>query len=525
MRNIYCIYFFILFALVFLSQPLFAQNTKTLQKDSTLMKITNVDSRIKEFIKIDTIGGIAFRQMVDSLLSEYAHKAPRNEKGLLLIPENNWIPFANNISFRDTVIFDPKFLPVVFDGKVLPDDLSFLSEKSSFVSPNPKYKYHLIDSSTSIIADYNKSEEIKERRRSFYTANPDHVYLDAFSFAKNPIVKDNSIKKVNIFDRLLKTDELITIAEKPELDKVLIRTSKWRIVGDHSLSASFNHISSNWNGGGNSSYGGTSRQIINFDYKHDKLSIKNTLDWKLRMQKLKGLGTNDDGKKPRDYTVIEDYIKLESTLGINAFYNWSYSLKLNVQTPMFNAIKLNSNYRVRAFLSPLDLDIGPGMSYSLDKKSSIDKYRNLKLELDILPFIFKYRYIRSKAINVKDYGIEVTEKTLNPFEGKEHLQPYGQFKSESWKNYKWERGTQVQMKATVNFNKFCSLRSQAKLFTNYSYTLFEWENIVKYELNRYLAVTLQPYYRFDDESINKKSDNSGYSQLNLAIEFGVQYKW
>lgn len=525
MRNKYYICFFLLLGLFFLQNPLFGQNAKTLQKDSTLIRITDVDSKIKGFIKVDTIGGVAFRQMVDSLLGQLAYKAPRDNKGLLLKPENDWIPFESNVDFNDTVIFDPKFLPIVFDGKILPENLTFLSNESSFIKTSSKYNYHLIDSATSIASAYDASAKLNERRRAFYMANPDYIQYDAFAFAKNPIVKDNSLKKSSIFERLLTTDERISITDKPELDKIQIKTSKWRVVGDHSLSASFNHISSNWNGGGNSSYGGTSRQIINFDYKHNKLSVKNTLDWKLRMQKLKGLGTDSDGKKPRDYSVIEDYLKLESTLGITAFKNWTYSLKLNIQTPMFNAIKLNSNYRVRAFLSPLDLDIGPGMSYTLTKTSTADKYRNLKLELDILPFIFKYRYINSKAINVKDYGIEVKEKTINPFEDDELLSPYGKIKVQTWKNYKWERGTQVQMKATINFNKFCSLRSQAKLFTNYSYTLFEWENIVKYELNRFFAITMQPYYRFDDESKNKKSNNRGYSQLNLAIEFGVKYKW
>ncbi|WP_101689344.1 DUF3078 domain-containing protein [Dysgonomonas massiliensis] len=510
MKIKYASHFFTIIIVCLFSLPSYGQNIERQKNDSILERMTDIDTNIKEYIKIDTVGGIAFRHMVDSLLNEISYKAPRDANGLLIAPKDNWVPFDNYMSFRDTVIFDPAFLPIVFDGKIIPDNLSFLSGDSIYQKKDTKPSFRLIDPSASVAKYYEKAIDVNNRRRSYYMNNPESVQLNAFEFAEHPIIKENTMKKVSIFDKLLKTDDPITLSS-PSLEKLAVKTSKWKIVGDHNLSASFNHISGNWNGGGNSSYGATSRQVLNIDYKHNRLSVKNTIEWRLRMQKLKGAG---DENEKRDYEINEDYLRLETTMGYDAFDKWAYSLKINAKTPLFNAYKnTNSNYRVRAFLSPFDFDIGPGMSYSLEKKSSNDKYRNLKLALDIQPFIFKYRSIRSDAVNYKDYGMEATV-TENDFGIVERI-----------KSYKWERGTQVQLKSTINFNRFCSWDSRMQYFSNYSYTMFEWENILKYSLNRYLGVILMPYYRFDDETVAKKSRNHSYHQLRFSLEFGVQFKW
>lgn len=490
--------------------PSYGQKVEKQRKDSILNRMTDIDTNIKEYIKIDTVGGLAFRHMVDSILKEISYKEPRDANGLLMIPKDNWQPFDDNVNFNDTVIFDPAFLPIVFDGKILPENLSFLSGDSTYANKGIKSQVQLLDPSASVARFYEKSKNVRDRRRTYYMNNPESIVLNAFAFDEHPIIKENTMKKASIFDKLLKTDDPIVVSN-PNLEKLTIKTSRWKVIGDHSLSASFNHISGNWNGGGNSSYGATSRQVIYADYKHNKLSIKNTLEWRLRMQKLKGAGDNSE---KRDYEINEDYLRLESTMGYDAFEKWAYSLKINAKTPLFNAYKnTNSSYRVRAFLSPFDFDIGPGMSYSLEKQSKNDKYRNLKLALDIQPFIFKYRSIRSDAVNYKDYGMEVTVSEND----------FG--KVEKMKSYKWEQGTQVQLKSTINFNRFCSWDSRIQYFSNYSYTLVEWENIVKYSLNRYLGIVLMPYYRFDDETIAKRSDSHGYHQLRFSLEFGVQLKW
>ena len=33
--------------------------------------------------------------------------------------------FDNNVTFRDTIIVNPLFLPIIFKGKLLPDNLSY----------------------------------------------------------------------------------------------------------------------------------------------------------------------------------------------------------------------------------------------------------------------------------------------------------------------------------------------------------------------------------------------------------------
>ena len=137
-----CFSFIILFII---SVSLGAQqdNAKA-HKDSLLNVITDIDTRLKEFSAKDTTKGFSASLKIDTAYAnklQKSHLPPLRDQNGLLIVSNDWTPFADYISFRDTVIFEPAYLPVVFDGQILPRGLDFVSKYSEAVEAN---EFHLI---------------------------------------------------------------------------------------------------------------------------------------------------------------------------------------------------------------------------------------------------------------------------------------------------------------------------------------------------------------------------------------------
>lgn len=473
-------------------------DTIKLKTDSLLEEITDIDKKVQQYISVDTIGGKAFRHMLDSLLVDIVNKnkqEERDEKGLLKIP-NNWSPFGTDIGFRDTVVFDPAFLPVVFDGKLLPDNFSFISSDTSFYESSNEVSYHLISPENTMQPQLQKADKIREMRRSYYTHNPQDVWVNAFAFDESLSVKEAPIKKSSIFDKFLVTDDVVSI-NTPNVETITIKKSHWKKIGSHTLQASQNQLSDNWSGGGNSSYSILNHHKIELNYKNKKISFNNLFEWKLNLQKTQGDTLNS-------INFAEDYFKIYSVFGLEAFKKWSYSANLTVQTPIFSGYKINTENKLRTFLSPLDVNLGIGMRYELENTSPLDKYRKIKLTLDLSPLSLNYRYISDKSVINKStsYGLE---------EGKRS---------------KLDFGSNINANLAYSFNRYCSLNSRIRYFTDYDRVLFECENKVDYALNRFFSVSLGLYVRYDDNVSRDKHDKTfGYFQYNELLLFGLNYKW
>ncbi len=101
-----------------------AQNDGKVMRDSILNRITDIDAKLKELSIKDTTIGFSAPLKIDTLYANQLHDANlgqlRDENGLLIV-DTKWVPFDANMSFRDTIIFEPIFLPVIFDGIVASD--------------------------------------------------------------------------------------------------------------------------------------------------------------------------------------------------------------------------------------------------------------------------------------------------------------------------------------------------------------------------------------------------------------------
>lgn len=474
------------------STVLWAQNNTNFTQNRGSMGAVN-QSVIKT-TRDTLLPELNIHQIIDSVLislkSQKLNSMARNADGTLAIPAADWVPFGNEVGFRDTVIINPAFLPVVFDGKILPDKLTFLSpDEGKDSSP-----YRILSPDSTFVPELKRAKEIAALRRNFYRNYPREIRLSTSGFSDLSQI-NSDVRSKSPMQELLSTDDAISITA-PTIDKLSIKQVYWVVNGDHQLQISQNSISDNWAAGGTSSFSIINQHRVTANYKKNKISFNNTLDWKLNMQR-----TPADTVHSNNVTL--DYLEISNVLGLDAFIRkWSYTVSSNLKTPLFNIYPINSTKKTSALLSPMQWNVGLGMSYTLTKISKSDKHNNISLTTNISPISINYVYVRDSKVNGATYGLDAGEKSKLNF------------------------GLTVKTDMTYSINRYASYIAKLKFFTDYGNTTVESENKLNYSLNRYLSMSVSLYLTYDDRvAMDKKDDKWGYFQYNQMLGFGLAYKW
>lgn len=413
----------------------------------------------------------------------------RGTDGLIVMPKNDWAPFPSDVSFRDTVIYDPAFLPVVFDGKILPPNLDFLPKDSTYT----RTKFYLISPDSTLVPLIQKNRINQNLRRDFYMDmnNIGKVRYSAATLKSIPKFDEENLTKTSALHDLIAVEEPIRVSPF-ELPKQDPRYIYWTKNGEHSLQVAQNYISKNWYKGGNSNFFIRNYHKIGLNYNRNKVSFANILEWKLNVQQT-------PADSLHNININDDLLRLESTFGYKAYDNWSYSTKLEAKTQLFNSYPINSKDKNTSFLSPFTLNVGIGMSYNLNKSFENDITKKVKFSLNLSPLSLNYIYVRDETIQKIPGGIEPGDHSNIEF------------------------GSLINSDLTFNFNRFMTLTSRLKYFTNYERAELEFENKFDMSLNRFLSTSFYVYMRFDDNA--QKESGLGYFQMNELLSFGLNYKW
>lgn len=413
----------------------------------------------------------------------------RGANGLIIAPPVDWDPFPYNVSFRDTVIYDRLFLPIVFDGKILPPRLDFIPKNASMESP----KFHLIPEENTLAPLIKRAEEVQAKRRNFYMdmSNIGDVRYNASVLKSIPKLNEEEATKRNFLHDLIATDEAIKVTPI-EMEKIDPGFIYWVKTGEHALQVAQNYISKNWYTGGNSSFFIRNSHRLTANYKKDKITFNNTLEWRLNLQ-----ATPSDTL--HGVNISEDLFRVENILGYKAFNNWSYSTRLETKTQFFNTYPINSNNRYTSFLAPFMGNLSIGMGYKLDKKFKSDKRKNLNLTFNLSPLSLNYIYVRDRNVDEKRFGLKEGERSLLEF------------------------GSLASANVVFNFSRYVSWTSRFKYFTNYERVEVEFENRFDMMFTRLLSTTVSLNTRFDDNV--PRGGQYGYLQINQLISFGLNYKW
>lgn len=413
--------------------------------------------------------------------------------------------FTNTISFQDTIIVNPLFMPLLLHGQYLPKDLK-LYEPTEFSKASAYDK--LSPQPAMLFSDFLREKKLEDSASRYVETHHPNFFRYTEEDLPKDVLKTKVIKKKVTDGPVLDAkNEATPIDEFKAPAKFIPDIRYWTSGFESTIQFAQNYISSNWHNGGNSNVNMTTRQDIQYNYKKDKISFTNELEVKLNLNTLPS-----SVDTLHSYKVNDDVIRLHSNFGYQAYKNWYYTLDLTVKTQMMKNFTPNSNTILAAFLSPLQVTIGPGMKYELNKTFK-DKHKNLKLSMNLAPFAYDFMYSRLKDSNMDlaRHGFKLRKDSILPGENKYH-------------NVLHQFGTKMETNLTFNFNRNTSWTSRLYYFTNYQRIVGEFENTLNFQINRFFSTRINVQARFDD-GVTKGNNFKNYFQWNELLSFGFNYKW
>lgn len=478
-----------------LKDTLLKTTIDTIRVKSDIIVSTPPDSIIVDSVKIQKIVApqkkkpafipIIVRTSLDSIYS-------RKINGTIEIPElseRRYDAYSTSWNFRDTMLYNPLFLPIVFKGRIESPDSALIypdeekGDKGILISADKTFR-PLIEKQ--IFAD--------KVRRDFFLENPTKVKYSASSLsdARHTATDTEVREKFNPFKELLSSETSFSL-EKPDVEGVKIGRVYWIKSGEHSLQLTQNYFSPNWHKGGTSNLNINNYHVFRANYQKDKVRFNNMFEWRLSLY-------NAPEDTLRDYRIGDDLLRYYGDFGLDAYKkSWSYSTNLEAKTQMFSSHLPNKTDIRSAFLAPLYVNAGIGMKYNLDKKSETVRNRRVRLAISISPLSVNYKYVGNDDVDKKRYGI-----------------PEG-------KNSILDKGSTLTSTLIYDLSKYITWNSRFKYFTNYGKVEAEFENTLNMSLSRFFSTRLYLHLRYDD-GVPKDTDY-GYLQVNEVVSFGLNFKW
>lgn len=402
--------------------------------------------------------------------------------------------FDYNMTFRDTVIVNPLFLPIVFKGELLPKDLTFYKE--NFWEENDQLP--LPFTPDTLFKEEDLKKEIEDKAYKYVQSN----YPDYFRYSTRDLPQDKVIakviKKTNYKPELIKIESEADFSDVDAPVKFIPEIRYWTSHFESAVQFAQNYISPNWHKGGVSTLNLTNRELFTFNYNKEKVMFTNSLEIKNNLYTA-------PKDTLRDYKVGDDVFRIYSNLGYKAFDKWYYTLEVDFKTQLFSSYAENQDVKLAGLLSPFSINIGLGMKYDLNKTFASSKHKKVALTANIAPL--SYTYIRTI-----DKDIDLAR----------HFQ-----KKNNEEEYPYKQslfGSTVNATMTFQFSRNISWYSRLNYTTNYQRIQGEFENRLNMAISRYFSTIISLNLRYDD-GIAKNEDFDSYLQINELLSFGFNYKW
>lgn len=373
------------------------------------------------------------------------------------------------------------YMPLIFD--------SFNQQQNSACPTTPQSIYKL-DAGDQWLRDaMSRSERYNQMRQDVMIATPWVVPFNASKLPEPP--KEYAIKADP--SRALLSVAPATVTIKPEEKKIeerVVKIHNW--LHEFKASAHFSqaYISGNWYQGGENNLNILGdvewKCSLNQDV-NPKWMFNNSIRYKL------GVSTAH-GDSLRNYMFNEDNFLLTSQLGYKAVKHWYYSATMNFKTQFFNTYTTNTYNMKAAFLSPGELNVGLGMTYT-NKSEHGERTFNLA----IAPLSYNMKICRDIVhLNPTSFGIEAGRKTKHNF------------------------GSNIEAKWTINFTPVISWNARLYAFTDYSYVQGDWENTFSFNVTRHLSTMINVHLRYDKS--RPYDMNWKYWQFKELLSFGLTYR-
>ena len=269
-----------------------------------------------------------------------------------------------------------------------------------------------------------------------------------------------------------------------------IEQRHWLKTFDASLQFSQAYISPNWYQGGNNNLNMIGQ--INYNVKlnqkfYPKILCETNIQYKLALN-----SAPDDSI--HSYNITEDIFQLNTTFGYKAARRWYYSANILFKTQIFNSYPTNSRNRNAALLSPGELNVGLGMTYSYANPK-----KTVNFGTSISPLSWNLKTCINDEVDETAYGLERGHKTKN----------------------KIGSSAECTLEWKIAYN--IVYHSRLFLFTDYDYAYGDWEHTVDFNINRFLSTRLYVHMRYDTSTPSNPDNSWRKFQLKEIFSFGFAY--
>ncbi len=275
------------------------------------------------------------------------------------------------------------------------------------------------------------------------------------------------------------------------IQKILLPRRYWTFGWNSVVQFSQAYISPNWHKGGNSHFNLYNRQLFKADYKKDLLAWNNELEWKLSVY------TSPADTVAR-YRVADDLLRFRSNVGLETpLKNFFYTLDTEVRTQFFKMREENKTKTLSDLFSPVIVTLGAGMKYVYEHKSASYYGRKLKLEVNLAPLAYDFRWTMNSSIDLTRHGFKAGERIYS--------------------------AVGSMLRANLDFDITQSFTWRSRLYYNTSYKRIEteWENAFIFALSKYFSTRLNVHLRFDD-AVPRTPENPSRIQINQLFSFGFE---
>ena len=411
----------------------------------------------------DTLGwqpgqsGANYRSMPDPLIPDTAPT--------LYLKDSNELPAG-------------KYAPLVYGSYSFSDEVPLFSrtpDRGRFAKA-----YAWLD-------DYSRSERLlKAMQHRFMMSEPLSVYFNASDMPSVPTEYRAYVDQVNTRIRF----QEIKVDDKAKPIAANIKPKHWLHTFDGSLQFSQAYISPNWYQGGKNNLNMIGQLLYNVKLNqkvHPNLLFDTSISYKLALNSA-----------PEDsihaVNISEDIFQINSTFGLKAAKKWYYSANLLFKTQMLKSFPTNSRDVKSAFLSPGELNLGLGMTYSTHNKKKTATFGT-----SISPLSWNLKTCTDSRVDPTLYGLDAGRHTKN------------KVGSSAECTLEWKMAYNIVY------------HSRLFLFTDYDYAYGDWEHTFDFNINRFLSTRLYIHMRYDTSTPHIEDTKWSKFQLKEIFSFGFAY--
>lgn len=439
---------------------------------------------VLECPEVDSLSAKETSQFSDSIRQERQRliAAWREKLRADSIAREDSIARANYIKPTPMEIPATFFGPVVFNGYEMMDSFDLMDMRGSGV---------VQDAMTWINREVDMSKRMRRVKQNYIINNPQHVKYNYDSLPAPPkeftAVVDPTKSTIVVKDLNLNKSEVEQHVEVNEVKRV-----NWLRSFDGSVQFSQAYISPNWYQGGNNNLNMIANAIYNVKLNqafYPNLLFDTTVQYKLGVY-----SAPDDSL--RNYSISEDIFRINSKFGLKAAKSWYYSVTADFKTQLFNGYKKNSNDLQASLLSPAELNVGLGMTYSYANEK-----KKLSFDASIAPLSYNLKICTNDKMDETAFGIDEGRTTAHQF------------------------GSSAEGKMTWKLMYNITYTSRLFLFSNYEYVQGDWENRLSFDINRFLSTQIFVHLRYDSGSSHAPNASWKDWQMKEILSFGFSYKF